>query len=813
MSSILPPDYNGEVSTTPNKIHRYLDADGLRQLLRNERIRWNLKPNKDSDYFGVTTNFRYSGAIYNEGDHELLEVRSFPDNGGNPGFAGMYIDGGERGMIHNDDAWDESVSRESRESITPRVSVGASSVHDQLGPIKEIKRGYGLNEEGTAVERNSRNRTAKHIYDAYDGRIYILSNDEAAYVNNKTRDPSTRMPARTAARICDVPSDIDDLVNQNYTVSDWDYHHTTNDFNNSHRYILENLDDRTFVHPEIAKDRSGQYIQNRYMGLSGTSQYNEGEGTGAPNSQPDLTGEDRQGDSPNSYNANKAQVPDNPYNVSGYFPGIFRSLEELNKVDLVRQHRTILTHAETPGGRRRHNFYQFDGLWDYGYFGSKPHSYDKPNVDPSDMENKYADPLPYRFVEHQGNYSTAKLYQWRYNRVNVYWHIDFIDIVIQDGGVDYKVGDLLRYSFLSKMMFYRVDSVGSTGEILSGHIVRPNDPVDDPDPEHHLDYVLDHDPSTNGVGVVFKNMTSGGRNARFVILATPVIDVTATQLKNNLYAYVDVVPTVSSDNNTEWSDTGSTTNDPNHIVSRSTAPGPAYSGINSGTGGPEPTPDNPHPKLYEHGGNATAGPHIHLFKYVIDTTGNSYEIVDGVKVYTGKWVDQGPLGVERPCDIKALFLSNPDTNNFNNYYKFMLDLMIHRMNRESDVSRAGGPEGCAPLYIHSDERDPWQQPVDQPDLSGPTQETYSNFINDGYSVELLGPTPENGILDHQAFFDRRYDPATGKLKVVEITHRVLFINEATGVAFYYNPVDKLDPNYGYGVCKRGWHPVVGTVGL
>ena len=40
-------------------------------------------------------------------------------------------------------------------------------------------------------------------------------------------------------------------------------------------------------------------------------------------------------------------------------------------------------------------------------------------------------------------------------------------------------------------------------------------------------------------------------------------------------------------------------------------------------------------------------------------------IKDGAWIYM---VDQGPMGVERPCDIKALYLSNPDTNNFNNFW-------------------------------------------------------------------------------------------------------------------------------------------------
>ena len=56
--TILPS--GEEISTTPNQITRYMDPDGLRQLLRQERLRWHLKTNKDSDYYDDTTLFKYS---------------------------------------------------------------------------------------------------------------------------------------------------------------------------------------------------------------------------------------------------------------------------------------------------------------------------------------------------------------------------------------------------------------------------------------------------------------------------------------------------------------------------------------------------------------------------------------------------------------------------------------------------------------------------------------------------------------------------------------------------------------------------------
>ena len=41
--------------------------------------------------------------------------------------------------------------------------------------------------------------------------------------------------------------------------------------------------------------------------------------------------------------------------------------------------------------------------------------------------------------------------------------------------------------------------------------------------------------------------------------------------------------------------------------------------------------------------------------------------------------------IHSPCDIKALYLSNPDTNNFNNYYKFMIDGFFDSINRNPDA--------------------------------------------------------------------------------------------------------------------------------
>ena len=89
-SSILPSGEN--ISLSPQEILRYLNPDGVRQLMRQERLRWNLKPNKDADYLDNTTLFKYSGELHNEAMYQRMEIRSFPDNGAFPGYAGVNVD-------------------------------------------------------------------------------------------------------------------------------------------------------------------------------------------------------------------------------------------------------------------------------------------------------------------------------------------------------------------------------------------------------------------------------------------------------------------------------------------------------------------------------------------------------------------------------------------------------------------------------------------------------------------------------------------------------------------------------------------------
>lgn len=822
MSSILPGD--DKISVTPEDILRYLNPDGLRMMFRQERLRWNLKPNKDSDYYSNTTLFKYSGDLHNEGDHQRMDVRVFPDNGANPGYAGVYTNGGEEPMVNDHDKWDDAMSDESKESIVNRVEIGAHAKHVNDDPIEgktehriaKIKNGHGMNHEKGEIEEYSNEREAYSVYDPYDGRAYLLSNDDAHYVNNKDRDPERKIPGRAHARIIDIPTDMNDLDNTSHMVSDWNYQHTDENFDTSEKFILDNIDDRTFVYPEISKDSDGNWIENRIMGLEGVFDYREGDGTDDANTE--INAADRNGEAANSINGHKKtndSLPGNDYNNAGYFPGIFRSLEELEKVDLLGQLRDELTHTSAPGGRRRHNFYQFDGSWYHDQFhpAQIPEAFDAPNQLINDMETIPGDcrPIPFKqFMQTADKYSTNKLYQWRYNRVMTWWYSTNLEIMIHEPGMHYKVGDILRYNFMNRWIYYRVDTIDNDvdGRIISGHYIRP----DDPDRLSNMDVCIKfpYNPSTNGMPVIFKNRTSTGRGAKFIISCPATIEITPTQLKNNLYAYVDVVPTVRSVNTDSYSDNDKLGESP-MVTYRSTAPTPGYTGVNRGKGGSDADPNNSDSPLYEHGGNATAGAHVHLFRYVIDTSGNSFETVNGIKVYTGKWVDQGPLGVERPCDIKALYLSNHDTNNFNNYYKFMLDIIIDSYNREGDFSKSENANTISSAYIHVSDKDPWEQPIGETLEEGPSQYVYKYYKDKKYDIELLNPISASGILDHQAFFRKTVNPTNNKVTVKEITHKVVYINAATRVAFIYNPTVKKDSTYGYGAEGIGWFPIAGTI--
>lgn len=758
--SILPS--GEELSVTPEEILRYINPDGLRQLLRQERLRWNLKPNRDADYYDNQRLFKYSGEIHNEGLYQRVEIRTFPDNGAYSGYAGLNIDSGLFGFVHNVEQWDKAISDEAITKIVNRVIIGA------MAKIPE-KLGYGLDNEGRMVQKTY-NRMAAIVFEPWDGRAYLLSNDDPTYVNNETRSPEERIPDRAVARIGDIPTRMTQLMNDFDFVADPDYRHTDNNFTNSHRFILDNIDDRTFVYPEISKDSSGDWIENLRIGLDGEPGYGESDGEVKFNTQPDLgknpeLGDhgDLLGEAVSSFNHNKnfsgAIHPD------GYFPGIFRSIEELERVDLIDQLQVPRTHKESPGGRRSVNYYVLDGKWSPNWFDriAFNDSYLAQSLSPANMEIAIDDqePTPYGRLSQTGDqlFDRSKLHQWRYNRIELKYYSKDISISIVDPGMNYKVGDILRWTFGDDVFLFTVRIVGSNGQIQKGEY------------KTQKDRIFEQDPSTHGTGIPFANMSGVGFGARLAVSCKATIEVSATQIKNNLYAYVDVTPSVRSDNTTPWSDISMPDSQGGRVGVRSTAAGPGYTGINSGRGGPIPETDTSGTMFYEHGGNATAGAHVHLFRYVLNTQNPTWVIRDGIQVFTGKWVDQGPMGVERPCDIKALYLSNPDTNNFNNYYKFMIDSFFDSVHRNPDTTVTKNKNSVCLMYFHADECDP------EP---------------------------------NQRFTDFRVNPESSICEEIDITDRVLYLNAATGVFFMYNSTYKNDPKFGYGMRAPGWHSISGT---
>jgi hypothetical protein len=759
MSSILPS--GEEMQMTPSEILKYMNPDGVRQFMRQERLHLQLKPNKDVDFIDPQTQWKFSGELHNTGLYQRMEVRTFPDNGANPGYAGVNVDSGLFGIMHNIDKWSGGMSDEAIKASVNRIMIGAMATITG-------KKGAGLADDGT-MSTETENRMAAIMLDPYDGRATLYSNDRTEYVNNTTRAADERMPDRTIARICDVPTHMTQLINDLDFVADPDYRHTDNNFTNSNRFIVDNLDDRTFVYPEIAKDSSGEYIENYRVGLSGEEVYGEADGENQINSQPDL-GEnpdlgdygDRLGEKINSNGANQ--------NFSGvvhpdsYMPGIFRSLEELERVDLVDQLRTPRTHRETPGAKRMNNYYLFDGQWSPNWFDRYLYndSYLAQSMNPNNMEiwAKNMEPVPYAKLNQAQDdpYSTAKLYQWRYNRVSLKYYSKDISIEIIESGSEYQVGDVLRWTFGDDVFLFTVETVGAKGQIQSGSY------------RSERERIFEQDPSTHGIGVPFSNMSGVGHDAKLAVVSKVTIETIATQIKNNLYAYVDITPSVRSDNTSTWSDVHAPDSQGGVINVRSTAAAPAYSGINSGRGGPASNTRGG-VNFHEHGGNATAGVHVHLFRYVIDTQNPTWVVRDGIQVFMGKWVDQGPMGVERPCDIKALLFSNPDTNNFNNYYKFMVDSLLDDMDRDPDAVATNNANSVSQAYLHFDQKDPESD---------------------------------------QKFYDYRFDPDTCKYSEVDITNRVLYINSATGVMFAYNSTYKNDPTFGYGMRAPGWHAIAGA---
>ena len=90
--SFLP---SGEqLSSSPTEILRYLDTNGLRSVLNQARLHWNLKVNKNMDYYEKQHDWKFTGDVLNEAFYQRMEIRTYPDNDANEGFAGINNDSG-----------------------------------------------------------------------------------------------------------------------------------------------------------------------------------------------------------------------------------------------------------------------------------------------------------------------------------------------------------------------------------------------------------------------------------------------------------------------------------------------------------------------------------------------------------------------------------------------------------------------------------------------------------------------------------------------------------------------------------------------
>ncbi|MBD5585414.1 MAG: hypothetical protein HDQ88_10055, partial [Clostridia bacterium] len=162
MATILPS--GEEVSITPDKILRYLNPDGVRQLVRQEMLMFQTKTDSDVSYIDNQRLFKYAGEMHNKGLYQKAELRTYPDNGAYEGYAGLYNDTGILGVAHNADKWDKAMSEESKKTVVNRTMLTASAKVDE-------KTGYGLDDNGE-MSVETTNRMTGVIMDPYDGRTY-----------------------------------------------------------------------------------------------------------------------------------------------------------------------------------------------------------------------------------------------------------------------------------------------------------------------------------------------------------------------------------------------------------------------------------------------------------------------------------------------------------------------------------------------------------------------------------------------------------------------------------------------------------------
>ena len=96
------------------------------------------------------------------------------------------------------------------------------------------------------------------------GRVYVLSNDAAEYVNNATEEDSKKKPPRTAARICDIPTsvmqyvDVDNLASG--PIVDPKYVRTEASYSSYDKNLVYNTLASRWVRPSVLKYQIENYI-------------------------------------------------------------------------------------------------------------------------------------------------------------------------------------------------------------------------------------------------------------------------------------------------------------------------------------------------------------------------------------------------------------------------------------------------------------------------------------------------------------------------------------------------------------------------
>ena len=213
--------YN-KTSGTTTTIPLISGQDENNVLTMIEDIGWTYEDNRtykiDMDTF-ISNNKAQSGgtnpliALFNVTLDETVPY--YADNKSNLGYAGIELtaanplmDTGEM-YPHQLDQWDGLPEWYGDPEMPPTQHMAIYAIHNtpmysEMNPESRQVAALLLDPGQTKMDNEEFTNDEK-------GRIYVISNDEAKYENNATaRYPK---PARTVARICDIPTSVSDFLN------------------------------------------------------------------------------------------------------------------------------------------------------------------------------------------------------------------------------------------------------------------------------------------------------------------------------------------------------------------------------------------------------------------------------------------------------------------------------------------------------------------------------------------------------------------------------------------------------------------------